>query len=638
MKTPLRFLKKTALAAIFASSAASVCAATSSTQPRLNWFSETATAATATAGAWSGDDRIIENNVAEIDGETIYTPTNNSTTNATVKVTVSFSTLPSELPSTDMTGAQAAITAAATNGTPAAYYVYGKESAGDTATWIGVSGFTPVAEANVDVTIDIDYETGKATYVIGDTVAANVYLANVPATRVSSLTFAGNGTISGTILGTKGTATHCIGNANYGSYADALAAAIENGGSIQSWSGDAANGWTSAATAGTGVGTGTVADPFEIPNLDALKAFQSLVATTNCAGLYFRQTADIALDAPWPGIGLQNGKDILNGDSTASPPIVADPAAFGAAAFCGTYDGGNFTVSNFQMAGGNLDYCGFFNSISGATIKNLKIAYKENKFASDTSGSTTESGATFVGVATNSTLRNLTTVAGTVPSVSCGKGFGGIVGYLTAGSTVDSCTNNINLTSLKTNKAGGIAMITQGGTGTAVITNCLNNGSTTGNATQKGGIVGYVGVATTIADCTDTAGSTPSFLHHQTGTLTLSGENKAPASVVSYTKNATFIDGLQYATVSDSTATFVKNADLAASSAGSPVPTYKVMGPNNASVTLQNAGDSIAFDSALTAFAGTVAGATGLDVTSSTSGTVTTYTATARKYPAVYLK
>lgn len=357
-------------------------------------------------------------------------------------------------------------------------------------------------------------------------------------------------------------------------------------------------------------GEGTAASPWQIPDLATLKALQAAVAAkdADCIDAYYEQTADIALDAAWPGIGVQNGKDLATGNS-------AEVAQFDAGAFKGTYNGGNYTISNFQMVDG-LDYCGLFNSVSNATIKNLKVSYKDGNFAKDMAAANDACGATFVGVAKASTLQNLTSLAGTV---SCTKGFGGIVGYLMAGSTVDSCTNNVNLTSTKSNKAGGIAMITQNGTGTAVIRNCQNNGTTTGNPTQKGGIVGYVGVATTIENCEDTAGSDPSFLHHQTGTLTLSGVNKAPAGVKSYTMTATnIVDGLLFATVDGNVATFVHNADLALGN------TYKVMGPG-AAYEFATTG-SITFDEALVTPTVT---APGMVLSSSTSGNVTTYTATA---------
>ena len=350
---------------------------------------------------------------------------------------------------------------------------------------------------------------------------------------------------------------------------------------------------------------GTAAHPFEIRSLADLKAFQSAVAAGKGADKCYVQTADIALDDAWPGIGIQNGKDIVG------------TAAFDNGAFKGTYDGRDFTVSNFQMVDG-LDYCGFFNSVSNATIRNLKISYKDGSFAKDMAAANAACGATFVGVAKGSTLQGLTSLAGTV---SCTKGFGGIVGYLMAGSTVDSCTNNVNLTSTTSNKAGGIAMITQAGSGVATIRNCQNNGTTTGNASQKGGIVGYVGIATAIDGCSDTAGSTPSILHNQGQTVTVSGVITAPAGVLSYTtSNNNAIDGLDFATVDNDVATFVKAADLVDNGE------YVVMGPK-AAYAFTQAG-TISFDQSLATATVTTDTSTFV-LTSETEDDVTTYTAVA---------
>ena len=369
-------------------------------------------------------------------------------------------------------------------------------------------------------------------------------------------------------------------------------------------------------------GTGTVAEPFQIANVDDLKALRAAVAAGYGVNSNYVQTADIALDEAWPGIGIQNGKDLAMGtNETAFVSAAYHIAQYDNGSFCGTYDGGNHTISNFQMVDG-LDYCGLFNSVYGATIKNLKVQYSGALFTAGTTAKSGECGATFVGVAKDSTLQNLTSLAGTV---SCSKGFGGIVGYLMAGSTVESCTNNVNLTSLASNKAGGIAMITQKGSGSAVIRNCQNNGTTTGNANQKGGIVGYVGVATTIENCEDTAGSNPSFLHNQGQAVAVQGVNKAPANVKSYTtSNNNPIDGLDFALVDGDVATFVKNAALAAGN------TYKVMGPKaKATYELASEGDTISFETSLVTPTYAITAGSGLKAVPTTEGSVTTYTAVA---------
>jgi hypothetical protein len=289
------------------------------------------------------------------------------------------------------------------------------------------------------------------------------------------------------------------------------------------------------------------------------------------------------------------------------------------------------------MQGGGLDYCGFFNSAYGATIQNLKIQYAGSLFAADTTASTLESGATFVGVAKESTLQNLTSLQkDSSTAVSCSKGFGGIVGFVTSGTTVEYCTNNVNMTSMANNKAGGIAMIVQGGTGMATIRNCENNGTTAGNNTQKGGIVGYVGTdgSLTIDSCTDTAGSEPTFYCWNKGTVTVSGVNKAPASVVPCKNqsngNARAVNGLTFATVDNGVATFVADNALALNGV------YKVMAPSTPTYEFTAAG-SISFDTNLiqtVTFA--ITAAQGLKgVTETTESGVVTFTAAAYATPTV---
>ena len=358
------------------------------------------------------------------------------------------------------------------------------------------------------------------------------------------------------------------------------------------------------ATAGQ---DGTAEHPFEIADLDDLLALQAAVAndTATYQGLSYVQTADIALTDAWEGIGVKGGKDI------------ATTAEYDNGAFTGTYDGGNFTISNFQMENGT-DYGALFNSVYGATIKNLKMSFKEDKLCANSSSSGGDTGATFVGVAKASTLQNLTTLADPVATVSASKDMGGIVGYLMAGSTVDSCTNALNVASLKGGrKCGGIAIITQGGTGSAVLRNCKNSGTSAGGA-QDGGLVGYLGVATEIDGCENTAAV--QLFKFQSGSVTASGVNKGNATVRSSDAS---VAGLRFATVDGDIATFVADNALAAGN------TYKVMATGaTATFAFAEAG-TISFDTALFTPTYAITAAEGLTLTDATEGTVTTYTAAA---------
>ena len=359
------------------------------------------------------------------------------------------------------------------------------------------------------------------------------------------------------------------------------------------------------ATAGQ---DGTAEHPFEIADLDDLEALKAYVDTTNCANIAFVQTADIDMTNAWPGIGVDAGKD-----KTA--------AVYEAGAFAGTYDGGNYTISNFSMVSG-IDYGGLFNSVYNATIKNLKMSWGSSTLCSDSSSGGDDTGATFVGTAKGSTLQNLTALAGTVTTVSASKDMAGIVGYVYAGSTVESCTNHLNIASFKTSrKCGGIAIITQNGSGNAIFRNCYNSGTVTtpGTTYREGGIVGYVNVATTVDGCENTANVK---LFHVEGspTVTVTGTNKGYAGVASNDKG---VSGLYFATVSGDVATFV--ADNALALNGS----YKVMSTGaTATFNFTEAG-TIAFDTALYTPTYAISAAEGLTLTDETVGTVKTYTAAA---------
>ena len=125
--------------------------------------------------------------------------------------------------------------------------------------------------------------------------------------------------------------------------AAALCAALATALALADGTSSVASHFPRTATAGQ---DGTAAHPFEIADEDDLRALAAAVADCpEARGLCYVQTADIALTAPWPGIGIPNGKDLV-GSSDASKV-----AEFDAGAFCGVFDGWNHTVSGFQMVG-----------------------------------------------------------------------------------------------------------------------------------------------------------------------------------------------------------------------------------------------------------------------------------------------
>ena len=448
-------------------------------------------------------------------------------------------------------------------------------------------------------------DNGVATFVADDALALNGSYKVMSGNATATYNFTALGTIS--FDEALSTPTYAITSSAPAGYPVA-----STSGTVTTYT---AGYFPRTATAGQ---DGTAEHPFEIHDLDDLEALQAYADTTNCANIAFVQTDDIALTNAWKGIGVGAGKDLVNGSGKNIPKYEEK-------AFSGTYDGGNYTISNFQMANG-CDYGALFNSVNNATIKNLKISYKENKLCANSSSSGGDTGASFVGVARNSTLQNLTALAtGTVTTVSASKDMGGIVGYLMCNSTVDSCTNELNIASYKnTRKCGGIAIITQDvdddGTGSAVIRNCKNSGTvTTPSSTWNGALVGYANVNTTIDGCENTANV--KLMHvHDDPTITVTGTNKGYAGVASNDKGVT---NLFFATVSGDVATFVADDALALNGS------YKVMSTGATATFVFAEAGTIAFDTALFAPTYAITATEGLTLTDATVGTVKTYTAAA---------
>ena len=121
-------------------------------------------------------------------------------------------------------------------------------------------------------------------------------------------------------------------------------------------------------------------------------------------------------------------------------------------------------------------------------------------------------------------------------------------------------------------------------------------------------------------------------------TITDGGNNSAPANVKMIGKWAGATEtGFQYATVDKGVAT-----TLASPYTFAKDTTYLLEGDATPSFELAAAGDTISFDTALgyTLTDTGITAASGLEVSSATSGTVTTYTAAAlpSHHPAVFLR
>ena len=217
-------------------------------------------------------------------------------------------------------------------------------------------------------------------------------------------------------------------------------------------------------------GTGTEADPYLITNARelALIAKNINTVTTDYAGIYFKQTADINLDgAEWQPIG--------NMSSTTS--------------FKGVYDGADYTIYNMLAVG---EYSGLFGWIAdSAVVQNLKLV------GGSSTGKKYAGGV--VGYMVGGTVYNCISELESV----VGDTLGGIVGRAEKGdmNTIKACVNHTDVTSAvgdtvaKNIFAGGII----GAAGNTQILYCANYGNVTANAATAyclaGGIIGVQGAS-----------------------------------------------------------------------------------------------------------------------------------------------
>ncbi len=285
----------------------------------------------------------------------------------------------------------------------------------------------------------------------------------------------------------------------------------------------------------------------------------------------------------WPGIGIYK-------DDTKS--------------FQGTFDGAGYKVSNMNLSDDSNgvaaseanNYRGFFNQIDNATVKDVTVA---GDLWATTPASTEYGGALIAGCANNSTIE------GCVAEGSA-NGTHNVAGVVVRvkDSTIKNCTNKADLTG-SYSKMGGIAALVQNSETSVLFDGCVNGGSITCTARGEdgvGGIVGWVGYPNTanitVQNCenkgeiTATGAATVGQIAAESwnGNHVFT-DNKGLATMVATGHSA--MDGLNFATVADGIATYVKNAELAAGNS------YLVTAEGAKPVITLAAGESITFDQSL---------------------------------------
>ena len=167
-------------------------------------------------------------------------------------------------------------------------------------------------------------------------------------------------------------------------------------------------------------------DVVEISTVDQLKAFRDAVNSGNqYAGKTVKLTADLDLSSESNWVPIGN--------------LVAYPGQ----SFNGVFDGGGHSISNLTCTDNTPEHAvaGLFFSFENGTIKDLTVKNVDIK-------STHFAGGIVAYTSDKPTIENCHVIGGTISSTpekvdgsyDNGDKVGGIMGYATAGSTIDKCT------------------------------------------------------------------------------------------------------------------------------------------------------------------------------------------------------
>jgi hypothetical protein len=206
-------------------------------------------------------------------------------------------------------------------------------------------------------------------------------------------------------------------------------------------------------------GDGSLGNPYLISIAADLVDLAAAVNTgTNYFGVYFQQTANIALSGSWTPIGI----DVVG------------------SRFSGTYDGNGFKVTGLVITSG-ADYEGLFGWVSGGTIKNLGV----EGVSITTAGSRV--GGLAAMAAYGSTVTNCYST-GTISS-SGGVGLvGGLIGAYWDNNEISNCYSTATVSG--TTSVGGLIGLLHTTSGGTPVTNCYSSGAVSPHDDYIGGFVG----------------------------------------------------------------------------------------------------------------------------------------------------
>ena len=221
---------------------------------------------------------------------------------------------------------------------------------------------------------------------------------------------------------------------------------------------------------------------YEIADADDLCVLAAYVNDNhNCAGLSFKQTADITFSHNTAWNDDESTEHNFDGIGYAIYNTSGSLYEFG---FSGTFDGGGHTVSGIRIYKPRTACFGLFGDVDGAAVKNIVLA--------DTRITGTTSIGGIVGRNNHSTVSGCT--VGSNVTI-CGYGYktlqacsvGGIVG-MNWGGTVTGCTSSAVLTTNNvdySNYFGGVV-----GSNSGSVSDCHAYGVILPNVEAAGAIVG----------------------------------------------------------------------------------------------------------------------------------------------------
>jgi hypothetical protein len=218
-------------------------------------------------------------------------------------------------------------------------------------------------------------------------------------------------------------------------------------------------------------GAGTLANPYLISNLNDLHCLSTTTADWN---KHFLQTANINANATfwW-------------NNNTGFSPIGNEITKF-----TGSFNGGNFTISNLKINRSGISYQSLFGYTQNATLSNVNLVNADIKGFIYV--------APLVGYAQNSTVTNSSATG----IVSAEYFAGGLIALCT-GVTVSNSWADVDVSAIRLADNTGFA-VTGGLIGDLLgssLTNCYSLGNVLTNGRNTGGLVGNINGTSSINRC-----------------------------------------------------------------------------------------------------------------------------------------